>query len=63
MIIFSDCSSVLQGVRDNNIDVYKNPYIVEIRRIYSRKKANFVKKKKGKMALVWTPCAHWSKKK
>ncbi|XP_036143172.1 uncharacterized protein LOC118645672 [Monomorium pharaonis] len=53
VIIFSDCKSVLQALKNNRLDVYQNKYILEIKRLHSRFKKSTNNKKK--MIFVWIP--------
>ncbi|XP_029159682.1 uncharacterized protein LOC114931710 isoform X1 [Nylanderia fulva] len=51
VVIFFDSKSVLQAISQNNINVYKNKYVLEIRRLYSRFKDLYFKN----ILFVWIP--------
>ncbi|XP_077277484.1 uncharacterized protein LOC143905767 [Temnothorax americanus] len=51
MIILSDCRSVLMSIRNNTLDVHRNQYIIEARRILYE----LCYKHEKRVILVWIP--------
>ncbi|XP_024879116.1 uncharacterized protein LOC112459311 [Temnothorax curvispinosus] len=51
MVILSDCKSVLMSIRSNILDVYRNQYIIEARRILFE----LCYKHERRVVLVWIP--------
>ncbi|XP_024884195.1 uncharacterized protein LOC112462567 isoform X2 [Temnothorax curvispinosus] len=51
MIVLSDCKSVLMSIRSNILDVYRNQYVIEARRILFE----LCYKHERRVVLVWIP--------